>query len=90
VEAEWTRNRGPVVVRIVTRNHGELSRRVEDVRGGHDAPISEAESAAKFRECFRLGARPLDEAQIEMLTARVRGLEKVPDMSTFLGGILST
>lgn len=90
VEPEWTRNRGPVVVRMLTRNHGELSRRVEDVRGGPEAPISEAESAAKFRECFGLGAHPLDEAQIETLTARVRELEKVADMSTFFDGILST
>ena len=57
------------------RKHGELTTRVEDVRGGADAPHDPRDVDAKFRECFGLGVRPLDERQIATLTSRVRGIE---------------
>lgn len=57
--------------------------RVEDVRGGPDDPFSAEESSEKFAECFRLGAKPLDNAQAALLTARVDSIETVADMSTF-------
>jgi 2-methylcitrate dehydratase PrpD len=88
VDSTQTRNRGPVVIRMQTRNHGELTKRVEDVRGGPDAPISEADAQAKFQECFKLGVRPLDDRQIGLLTSRVRDLDKIDDMSTFFAGIV--
>lgn len=87
VDPELKRNRGPVVVRMQTRTHGEISRRVEDVRGGPESPITEAEATGKFRECFGLGVRPLSDKQIATLTARVREIEKIPDMSGFFSGI---
>ncbi len=87
VDPELKRNRGPVVVRMQTRTHGEISRRVEDVRGGPDSPITEAEATGKFRECFGLGVHPLSDRQIETLSARVREIETIPDMSGFFSGI---
>lgn len=87
VDPELKRNRGPVVVRMQTRTHGEISRRVEDVRGGPESPITEAEATGKFRECFGLGVRPLSDKQIATLTARVREIEKISDMSGFFSGI---
>ncbi|HJQ61437.1 MAG TPA: MmgE/PrpD family protein, partial [Burkholderiales bacterium] len=68
VDAEQTGNRGPVIVRMQTRNHGEISCRVDDVAGGPDAPIAEAEIEEKFRECFRLGVLPLTDEQIRLLS----------------------
>jgi len=88
VDSTQTGNRGPVVMRVQTRNHGELTARVDDVRGGSDSPIPEADTDAKFRECFGLGVRPLADTQIETLTARVRSIEDVRDMSTFFDGIV--
>ena len=80
-------NRGPIVIRMQTRTHGEISCRVEDVRGGPDAPFSQAEIDEKFDECLRRGARPLDSAQIALLMQRVREVETVPDMAAFFDGI---
>jgi 2-methylcitrate dehydratase PrpD len=88
VDPALTRNRGPVVVRMRTRTHGEISRRVEDVRGSSAGlPVTAAESSAKFAECFSIGVRPLDAAAQARLTQRVRGIESVPDMSKFFEGI---
>lgn len=87
VDPTQTRNRGPVEIRVETRNHGTLTTRVEDVRGGPDAPITEADAQSKFRECFKLGVQPLADAQIDDLSKRVRDLENVRDMSEFFAGI---
>ena len=79
--------------------HGEVGRyefgpgravlvcRVEDVRGGPDDPFTPAEIDEKFDECFRRGARPLDSAQIALLTQRVREVEAQSDMAAFFDGI---
>ncbi len=87
VDPEMTGNRGPVVIRMRTRTHGELTCRVDDVAGRPGAPIPEAEVEAKFRECFGLGVRPLSAAQTETLMSRVREVDRVPDMSKFFEGI---
>lgn len=87
VDPSLTGNRGPVVVRMRTRTHGAVSCRVEDVAGGPDAPIAESEIEGKFRECFRLGVRPLTDEQIARLAARVREVDQVADMSAFFDGI---
>jgi 2-methylcitrate dehydratase PrpD len=87
VDSTLTSNRGPVVIRMQTRNHGELTTRVDDVRGGPGSPIAEADVDAKFRECFKLGVRPLTDTQIATLTSRVREIEKIGDMSGFFDAI---
>ena len=48
VDPEMTGNRGPVVVRMRTRTHGELTCRVDDVAGRPGAPIPEAEVEASY------------------------------------------
>lgn len=79
--------RGPVVVRMSTSKHGELSCRVDDVPGSVAVPLSHAEIDDKLGECFRLGVRPLNDQQIVMLRERVQHVEDVPDMSAFFKGI---
>ncbi len=87
VDTAQNTNRGPVIVRMRTRTHGEISCRVVDVRGGPDDPFTPAEIDEKFNECLRLGTRPLDAAQIALLMQRVREVEAVPDMAAFFDGI---
>ena len=87
VDSAQTGNRGPVVVRMRTKTHGEISCRVQDVRGGADDPFTPAELDEKFDECLRRGVRPLDAKQIAVLTKRVREVETLPDMSAFFDGI---
>ncbi|HEV8519856.1 MAG TPA: MmgE/PrpD family protein [Burkholderiales bacterium] len=87
VDPQHTTQRGPIVVRVQSRTHGEISCRVEDVRGGPDDPFTPAEIDEKFDECFRRGARPLDSAQIALLTQRVREVEAQSDMAAFFDGI---
>lgn len=79
--------RGPVVIRLKSRKHGELTCRVEDVRGGPDDPFTPREIEEKFDECFRLGARPLSDGQAQQLKSRVRDVERVADMSSLFEGI---
>ena len=87
VNAALTSSRGPAVVRIRSKKHGEISCMVEDVRGGPDDPFTPQEIDEKFDECFRLGARPLNTEQIARLTKRVREVETLPDMAIFFDGI---
>lgn len=88
VDQTQTGNRGPVVIRVKSRRHGELTTQVLDVRGGPDAPHDERDVDAKFRECFGLGVRPLAPRQAETLCSRVRAIEKLDDVSTLFDGIL--
>jgi 2-methylcitrate dehydratase PrpD len=87
VDASQTGTRGPAIVRMQTRHHGEISCRVEDVPGTPGVPLLESEVDEKFRECFGLGVRPLSREQKATLTARVREVERMPDMSGFFDGI---
>ena len=80
--------RGPIVLRMRTKTQGEISTHVAHVPGSLEAPVTDAEIQQKFDECFRLGARALDDACIELLTRRVREVEKKDDMSLFFKDIL--
>lgn len=87
VNAALTSSRGPAVVRVRTKTHGEISCTVDDVRGGPEDPFTPQELDEKFDECFRLGARPLTTDQIALVTQRVRTVQMLPDMSAFFDGI---
>ena len=80
--------RGPIVLRMRTKTHGEISTRVTHVPGSLEAPVSDVEIQQKFDECFRLGARPLDGMRIDTLTQRVRTVEAIDDMYLFFKDIL--
>ena len=79
--------RGPIVLRMRTKTHGEISTRVMHVPGSLEAPVADAEIQQKFDECFRLGVGALDDERIELLTQRVREVEAIEDMYLFLKGI---
>ena len=87
VAPEHLTTRGPVILRVKSRRHGDLTSRVEDVRGGPDDPFSEDEIEEKFGDCFRQGANPLDAAQIAQLKVRIAKLEEMDDMATLFAGI---
>ena len=82
-----TTERGPIVLKMRTKTHGELTCRVDHVPGDPKAPLSDAEVMEKLRDCLARGVRPLNEKQIETLASRVRGLERIGDMATFFEGI---
>ena len=87
VEPAYTGDRGPVIVKITTANHGMLECRVDDVPGSLESPMTDSEVSAKFNACFRLGAAPLSDAQIAALRQRVDALETLPDMAAFFDGL---
>jgi 2-methylcitrate dehydratase PrpD len=87
VDPALTTERGPIVLRMRTRTRGDLSCRVEHVPGSAEAPLSDAEVMEKLRDCFARGVRPLTEQQIETLSARVRKIEQMPDLSRFFEGM---
>jgi len=87
VDPALSGERGPVVLAMRTRTHGDISCRVDHVPGSVEAPLAEAEIDGKFRECLGLGVRPLDRARIDALCARIKEIEQFPDMSRFLEGI---
>ena len=80
--------RGPAVLRVRSRRHGLLTRRIDHVPGSDHAPLSLQEIEAKSRECFALGPKPLDAQRTERLIRRVATLEDVADMATFFEGVL--
>lgn len=87
VDPSLKTERGPVVITMRTRTHGDLSCRIDHVPGAPEAPLTEAEVHEKFRECFQIGVHPLTDAQVSRLYERVRNLEEISDMSLFLDGI---
>jgi 2-methylcitrate dehydratase PrpD len=80
--------RGPIVLRMRTKTHGEISTRIEHVPGSLEAPVADAEIQQKFDECFRLGVGALDNTRIALVTRRVREVEMVEDMHSFFKDIL--
>jgi hypothetical protein len=74
-------------VRLRTKNHGEVSCRIEHVPGNPQAPLTGNEVNEKCAECFSLGAAPLSAERIKTLGERVRNIERIKDMSQFFDGI---
>jgi 2-methylcitrate dehydratase PrpD len=80
--------RGPIVLRMLTKSHGEISTVSNQVPGSLEAPVSDAEIQKKFDECLRLGVRPLDDARVEVLMQRVHSVQSLSDMSLFFKDIM--
>lgn len=87
VDPENKGSRGPMILRVRSKRHGEIVCRVENEPGSEQSPLSDAEIAAKCRECFALGVRPLTAAQTDSILERIARLELVPDMAGFFAGI---
>jgi len=79
--------RGPAVLRIHSRRHGTLNRRIDHVPGSAQSPLSQADIEGKCRDCFALGPHPLDPRKTEQLMSRVWRLEQIADMASFFEGI---
>lgn len=71
----------PAEVEIHTRSKGWLKRRIAALPGSPGSPLSEAELRDKVLECMSLGARPLPAATVERLSARIAGIEQLPDVA---------
>lgn len=71
----------PAEVEIQTRSKGWLRGRCADLPGSPANPMTDAELAAKVKECMQLGETPLSATQIDRLSTRVMDLEKLPDLS---------
>lgn len=87
VDPSLTSERGPVLLRLRTKKHGEIACRVEHVPGDPRVPLTRKQVDDKFAECFGLGVRPLSPEQVNTLSERVRNVERIKDMSTFFDGI---
>ena len=83
INPELKSSRGPVAIRMRTRNHGELICRIDHVPGSAEAPLTQSEVTEKFDECFRLGVKPMTGDAIAALLKRVDTLERLDDMSRF-------
>ena len=79
--------RGPVLVKMVTRTNGEVSRYVEHVPGSRESPLTEEEVKLKARECFALGVRPLSGQQMEALGSRIAAIEQSRNMAALFEGV---
>ncbi|MEQ1773713.1 MAG: MmgE/PrpD family protein [Burkholderiales bacterium] len=89
LKVDTTQNgtRGPVVLSMRTRSHGDISCRVEDVAGSEGRKIAPEVAEEKFRECFAISKWPLSEMQYAHLKARVMDVNRISDMSRFFDGI---
>jgi 2-methylcitrate dehydratase PrpD len=55
-----------------------------DPVGSPQKPLTDAQFAAKFRDCAKNAARPLSAANVDMALAAIAGLEKLPDARDLL------
>ncbi|MCE2946538.1 MAG: MmgE/PrpD family protein [bacterium] len=86
-EPAFTGTRAPVVLRVASRRHGLLERRVDHVPGSDESPLDAATIDAKFDECFARGVRPLDPPRIRLLRERITALEDIDDLSQLFDGL---
>jgi len=87
IDPTLTSSRGPVVIRLRSKRHGELTRTVAHVPGSREAPLTESQINDKFGECFGMGVHPLDPRRIAQLTSRVHEIDQFADMASFFSGV---
>ena len=87
VDPDNSGSRGPMVLRVRSRRHGELSCRVDHEPGSRAAPLSDAEVEDKARACFALGAGPLDAQAADRLLESIAAIEREPDMAAFMAAL---
>jgi 2-methylcitrate dehydratase PrpD len=87
VDRTLNTERGPVLVKILTRTHGEVTCYVEHVPGSKESPLSEEEVKLKAQECFALGVRPLSPQQMEALSSRIFAIEHSRNVSALFEGV---
>ena len=87
VDSTLTSERGPVLVKMATKTHGDISCYVEHVPGTREAPLSEQEIKHKAQECFSLGVRPLKPEQVESLSSRIKTIEDNKNISELFQGV---
>ncbi|MFC2020035.1 hypothetical protein ACFLU4_08885, partial [Chloroflexota bacterium] len=68
-------------VEIRTKSRGTYKRRVDDVKGNPQNPLSWEEASAKFRDCARFAAKPLPQKSIDEVIRLVHNLEEVHDVA---------
>lgn len=76
----------PAEVELQTASRGWFKRRIAELPGSPEFPLSEAELQEKVRECMSLGSQPLSPSQIERLSVRVSRIEELPDMAQLFEG----
>ena len=84
IDPELKGSRGPVVIRMRTRNHGELIAQDRICSRRRRGAAYPERSEEKFDECFRLGVRPLTAGQVDTLDVPRAHDQEAPTMCSML------
>jgi 2-methylcitrate dehydratase PrpD len=88
VDEKNTGKFAPSEIIITTKQHGQLRRRMDQVPGTPEHPLSDKELENKFRECAMQGALALADEKSELLMKRIADVENIPDMDAFFNGVI--
>ncbi len=88
VDPANTEKFAPTEILVRTKGHGEIRRRMTQVPGTPENPMSDAEHQAKFLECTSSGPHRLTDAQSAVIAARVMGIDEIADMSGFFDRVI--
>ncbi len=72
---------------VRTRDGRSASRETTTPLGAPENPLSEAQRAAKFRDCAANAARPLDVANVDRTLDRLAGLESLTDAAELVRAV---
>lgn len=84
IERDWSRFVTPAAVSVRFRDGQTVESRIDYPKGHPKNMMTEAEFAAKTRDCATFAARPLPAGTAAKLTATVGKLESVADISELL------
>ena len=85
IEREWSRNISPAKVNIQFTDGQTLETRVDYPKGHPKSPMSLADIEAKVDDCARFAAKPLPADTARRLTAAIKGLDSLADISDLVG-----
>ncbi len=75
---------GPATVIVSLRDGRRLVRRIDEISGGPNKPMTEAEFSAKLSNCFAAGAESLSQHAQDVLAENIEKLETLADVRMLL------
>jgi len=82
--ASERRPKGSLGITVERRDGRSVTIEAGDPIGSPQKPLSEAQSAAKFRDCARNAVRPLPDAAVDGALAAIERLETLPDAGALM------
>ncbi len=75
----------PTITTIMTNNGRTFTKRIDDIYGSPQKPLTQEDLAIKFKDCARYSKKPLSPRKVDQLIDKISRLEEVADIKEIAG-----